>query len=50
MPSMAKTEPLGLWAMSIDGLPARSVYWVAIWPLAARVFTSSSDAMNLPSP
>ena len=26
MPSMAKTEPLGLCSIAMDGLPARSVY------------------------
>ena len=50
MPSMAKTEPLGLLVMSMDGLPTISVYWVAIWPLIANERTSSSLAMNLPSP
>lgn len=50
MPSMAKTEPLGLCSIAMDGLPVRSVYWVAICPLAARARTSASVAMNFPSP
>ena len=32
MPSMAQTLPLGLAERSMLGLPARSTYWVAIWP------------------
>src|SRR6478736_3300224 len=50
MPSMAAREPLGLMAISMEGTPSASQYWVAIWPAAARAAMTSSEAWNFPSP
>ncbi len=32
MPSTAIAEPLGLWRMSMVGVPSGATYWKAIWP------------------
>jgi hypothetical protein len=50
MPSMAPSEPFGLWAMSIEGEPDSSQYWVAIWPVAASWAMISGLAKKRPSP
>ena len=36
--------------MSMEGLPRRSVYWVAIWPPLMSFWSISSVATNRPSP
>ena len=50
MPSMAKTELLGLKWISAVGFPSRSTYWVATWPFSASFRARSSEARNRPSP
>ena len=50
MPSMAQAEPLGLAAMSREGLPWASTYWVAIWPFFANCSSTLRGATKRPSP
>ncbi len=50
IPSIALTEPFGLYLESMLGLPSKSTYWVKIWPLSRSSANSSAVTTNLPSP
>ena len=50
IPSIALTEPFGLYGRFKDTFPLKSTYCVAICPFSSSFLTNSSEATNLPSP